>query len=57
MDFEEKNLKVQTLELALEDIERIIKSMKDNNYPVIEIHERERQRWSILNELHQVKKK
>ncbi len=56
MDIEEKTLKLTALEIALEDIDRIITNMKAHNYPANEINERIKQRWQIWNEIYQVKK-
>lgn len=56
MDINEKNLKLQALELALEDIDRIIANMKANNYPADETNEYVKKRWQIWNEIYQVKK-
>lgn len=56
MDFEEKTLKLTALEIALEDIDRIIETMKTKNYPSDQINERIKQRWQIWNEIYQVKK-
>jgi hypothetical protein len=56
MDSEEKRLRLDALEIALEDIDRIIASMKANNYPHADINERVKQRWQIWNEIYQVRK-
>lgn len=56
MDFEEKTLKLTALEIALEDIDRIIETMKTKNYPSDQINERIKQRWQIWNEIYKVKK-
>lgn len=56
MDSEEKRLRLEVLDLALIDLDRIIQSMKDNNYPAEEINEYVKKRWEVWNEIHQVKK-
>lgn len=56
MDFEEKFLKLQALELALEDIDRIIGNMKANDYPHEQVNDYVKKRWQIWNEIYQVKK-
>lgn len=53
---EEKKLKLEALELALEDLDRIIANMKENNYPHDEVNEYVKKRWNTWNEIHQVKK-
>ena len=39
MDITEKELRLQALEMALEDLDKIIKNLKDNNYPDEQINE------------------
>lgn len=56
MDFEEKTLKLAALELALQDLDRIIENMKINNYPNEQINEYVKKRWNVWNEIYQVKK-
>lgn len=55
MDIREKVLKLETLELALQDLDRIIKSMKDNNYPHEQINDYVKKRWEVWNEIYKVK--
>ena len=56
MDIEEKTLRLTTLELALEEIERIIEGMKRAEKPHSEVNEFVKKRWEIWNEIYQVKK-
>jgi hypothetical protein len=56
MDSEEKRLRLDALEIALEDIDRVIKTMTENKYPPAEINEFVKKRWQIWNEIYQVKK-
>lgn len=56
MDTHEKKLRLETLELALEDLDRIIANMKDNNYSNEQVNEYVKKRWNTWNEIHQVKK-
>lgn len=56
MDLNEKQMKTQALEIALEDIDSVIDTMRLNNYEREEINEFVKKRWQIWNELYQVKK-
>jgi hypothetical protein len=56
MDPLEKSLRLETLEIALADLDRIIASMKSNNYPQDEVNEYVKKRWQVWNEIYQVKK-
>ena len=56
MDPLEKSLRLKTLEIALADLDRIIASMKSNNYPQDEVNEYVKKRWQVWNEIYQVKK-
>jgi len=56
MDMHEKALRLETLNIALEDLDRIITNMKSNNYPNNEVNEYVKKRWNIWNEIHQVRK-
>jgi hypothetical protein len=56
MDFEEKTLKLAALEIALQDLDRIITAMKSNNYPAEQINEYVKKRWNIWNEIYKVRK-
>lgn len=57
MDPNEKKLRLESLEIALEDIDRVIENMKRNNYDRLELNEYVKKRWQIWNEMYQVKKK
>jgi hypothetical protein len=56
MDLTEKKLKLESLELALEDIDRIIENMKKKQYDQTELNEYVKKRWQIWNEIYQVRK-
>lgn len=56
MELHEKNLRLTALELALQDLDRIIANMKENNYPQEQVNEYVKKRWNTWNEMHQVKK-
>lgn len=56
MEAHEKELRTQALEIALEDIDKIIKNMEQNNYSKKELNEYYIKRWNTLNELYKVKK-
>jgi hypothetical protein len=56
MDQVEKSFKLEALELALEDLDRIIVNMKNNNYPSEKINEYVKKRWEVWNEIYKVKK-
>ncbi len=56
MDITEKELRITTLEMALEDLDRIIANMKEKKYPDEKINEYVKKRWNTWNEIYQVKK-
>jgi DNA-binding transcriptional regulator YhcF (GntR family) len=56
MDITEKELRITTLEMAVEDLDKIIANMKEKNYPDAEINEYVKKRWNTWNEIYQVKK-
>jgi len=56
MDPNEKSLKLETLTLALNEIDSIITNMKKQEYAKDEINEFVKKRWQIWNEIYQVKK-
>lgn len=51
----EKELRLEALEMALEEIEKIIDSMHKNNYNNEQINEYNKKRWDIWNEMYKVK--
>jgi hypothetical protein len=55
MDIREKVLKLEALDLALQDLDCIIKNMKDNNYPHEQINDYVKKRWEVWNEIYKVK--
>jgi hypothetical protein len=56
MELSEKKLKLEALEIALSDLDRIIETLKTQSYPNDQLNEYVKKRWSVWNEIHQVKK-
>ena len=56
MDLHEKKLRLEAIDLALEDLDRIITNMKTNNYPEKEINEYVKKRWQLWNEQYHTRK-
>jgi hypothetical protein len=56
MALSENKLKLEALELALIDLDRIIETLKTQSYPEDQINEYIKKRWSVWNEIYQVKK-
>jgi hypothetical protein len=56
MDQHEKSLKLEALDLALQDLDRIIANMKENNYPHAQVNDYVKKRWEVWNEIYKVKK-
>lgn len=56
MDEEEKRLRLETIEIALEDIETIIANMEEKNYPKNEINEYYKKRWDLWQEQFKTRK-
>lgn len=56
MDSNEKRLRLEALDIALDDINKIIDNMKKSNYSKEEINEYNIKRWQIYNEMYKVKK-
>jgi DNA-binding transcriptional regulator YhcF (GntR family) len=56
MEEHEKQLLLDSLDMALKDLDKIIDSMKKNNYSETEINEYVKKRWNVWNEMYQVKK-
>lgn len=52
----EKTLKLETLDLALKDLDRIIEAMKLQKYPQEQINDYIKKRWEVWNEIYKVKK-
>ena len=53
---DEKELHLLNLEMALEDLDKIIDNMKKNDYSKEQINECVKKRWNVWNEIYQVKK-
>jgi len=56
MSPEEKQLRLETLDMAIEDINKIIATMEDKQYPLEQINEYYKNRWDLWNEKSQTKK-
>jgi hypothetical protein len=56
MDAVEKQLRLDALDIALEDINKIIDNMNKNGYSKEQINEYNLKRWQIYNEIYKVKK-
>ena len=56
MDTELKELHLANLQMALDDLDKIIDNMKKNNYNEKEINEYVKKRWNVWNEIYQAKK-
>jgi hypothetical protein len=55
MEEHEKFLRLETLQMALDDVNKIIDSMQKNNYTEEQINEYNKQRWNIWNEMYKGK--
>lgn len=51
----ENEIRLEALQMALEEIEKIIDSMHKNNYSNEQINEYNKKRWDIWNEMYKVK--
>lgn len=51
----EKELRLEALDMALEEIEKIIDNMHKNNYSTEQINEYNKKRWDIWNEMYKTK--
>jgi len=56
MDPEEKRLRLQTIEIALQDINKIIDTMEEKSYPKEQLNEYYKKRWELWNEEFRTKK-
>lgn len=56
MDEHEKRLRLEALDIALEDLDKIIDNMKKNNYSHEQINEYVKKRWEVWNEIYKVKR-
>ena len=55
MDSEEKRLRLEAIEIALEEVEKIIDIMQEKQYPKEQINEYNKKRWELWNERYQIK--
>jgi len=56
MDEHERASRLEMLQMALDDVNKIIDNMQKNNYTEDQINEYNKQRWNIYNEMYKVKK-
>ena len=56
MDTTEKQLRLEAIEIALEDINKIIDTMEEKSYPKEQINEYYKKRWELWNEQYRTKK-
>jgi len=56
MDEHERASRLEMLQMALDDVNKIIDNMQKNNYAKEQINEYNKQRWNIYNEMYKVKK-
>ena len=56
MDITEKAIKLEALQISLDELDKIIDNMKKNNYSKEAINEYVKKRWNVWNEIYQVKK-
>ena len=52
MDPIEKQMRLETLDIALADVEKIIDTMEKKCYPKEQINEYYKKRWDLWNEKH-----
>lgn len=57
MDNNEKILKLESLKLALNEIDSIIKTLNEKEYDKKKINEFNTKRWQIWNEIYHLEKK
>ena len=55
MDQDEKQQRLLSLTMALEDLDRIITKMEQNNYPAKDINSYYKKRWDTWSEIYKVK--
>ena len=55
MDSEEKRLRLEAIEIALEEVDKIIDTMQEKQYPKEQINEYNKKRWELWNERYQIK--
>lgn len=53
---DEKELQLLNLQMALEDLDKIIDNMQKNDYSKEKINEYIKQRWKVWNQMYMVKK-
>ena len=53
---DEKEIQLINLQMALDDLDKIIDNMQKSNYSKQEINEYIKQRWKVWNQMYMVKK-
>jgi hypothetical protein len=56
MDQTEKDIRLETLDIALEDINKIIDTMEEKCYPKEQMQDYYAKRWELYNEIYKTKK-
>jgi hypothetical protein len=56
MDPTEKKMRLETLDIALDDVNKIIDTMEEKCYSKEQIQEYYKKRWDLWNEIHRTKK-
>jgi len=56
MDSTEKKIKLEHIDMMLDEIEKIIDTMEEKSYPKEQINEYNKKRWELWNEKYKVKK-
>jgi hypothetical protein len=55
MDPHEKKMRLETIEIALEDINKIIDTMEEKCYPKEQLQDYYNKRWELWNEQHKTR--
>tara|TARA_B110000858_G_C17696559_1_gene423832 strand:+ start:266 stop:433 length:168 start_codon:yes stop_codon:yes gene_type:complete len=50
-----KEIQIINLEIALDDLDKIIDNMKKNDYNKTELNEYVKKRWDVWNQIHKAK--
>jgi DNA-binding transcriptional regulator YhcF (GntR family) len=55
MGMNTKEIQIINLEMALDDLDKIIDNMKKNDYNKTELNEYVKKRWDVWNQIHKAK--
>jgi DNA-binding transcriptional regulator YhcF (GntR family) len=55
MGMNTKEIQIINLEIALDDLDKIIDNMKKNDYNKTELNEYVKKRWDVWNQIHKAK--